>query len=269
MIEASLCGDCRNIVGRGHTPELLSPVAALVPLGPETCDLCRLLKRAIAAYRDLGHRPELHGATGHLPWPILSSGIDENRGFGTRVTYTPPGVLGPQDVDFDEYYDYENSKSGAQAVFVELELTTPPSQPLPWHGFTQAAEISRYSGSEECFQRVQKWLAECLRSHQSCNKAAPIDAEAAGPTRLLDTGPLADHPTPKLIECRNGETPKYCALSYCWGEGGSGNLLTTPCSYAAHKAGMQYQKLPPLFQDAVHFTRRIGCRHIWVPLSMS
>lgn len=93
-----------------------------------------------------------------------------------------------------------------------------------------------------------------------------MGAGAERPKRLIDTGSLDDEPAPRLIDCPDGdgEWEKYCALSYCWGQGGEDYYMTTRESYCVRKAGIPFEELPRLFRDAVVVTRRVGCRYLWV-----
>ena len=101
----------------------------------------------------------------------------------------------------------------------ELEITTPLDQNLPWDGFANVTLISNYSGRDECFVRIEGWLKECSRNHQSRDQSSVVGTDTVCPKRLIDTGPLDDDSALRLIDHpdAHGQTVKYCALSYCWG----------------------------------------------------
>ena len=269
-IDASLCEECLWHVEDEHSRRmrrtdsgLLKIPAQLVEPGPESCDLCRLLLRSAVAYWDLGHRLGLLGADWHIPQRRRVHQSHRYPSYESIVAFTRPGAKMPHERGDLGLRDNQ-SRRNPNELLVELEITTPPTQNLPWNGFANANEISGYSGSEECLAKIQGWLAECLGKHLNCNKGSDMSADVEGPRRLLDTGPLDGHPWPRLIERDVGKMQRYCALSYCWGNEKIGNYLTTRDTYSARRNGIPFRELPRLFQDAVVITRRVGCRYIWV-----
>jgi Heterokaryon incompatibility protein (HET) len=55
----------------------------------------------------------------------------------------------------------------------------------------------------------------------------------------------------------------YVTLSYCRGENPSFIILLIE-NLPAFRAGISVEKLPRTFKDAVHVTRRLGFRSLWV-----
>lgn len=266
MQGATLCADCWHLTTEFSKRHLRKDFAQP---GPETCNLCRLLRDSIMAFRDLGDKPELRGADSRLPTQKLMV-YHSNRYpmCGVNVTYTRPATAtadGRARVYGSEGADVKVVRSA------ELEITTPPDQNLPWGGFANDLAISNYSGSEECFVRIDEWLEECLKDHQICNERPLGCADTEGPKRLIDTGPLDDDPAPRLIDypdSGDGKMVKYCALSYCWGREAE-NFMTTKETYDLRRAGISLEELPWMFRDAVVISRRIGCRYLWVRLASS
>lgn len=67
----------------------------------------------------------------------------------------------------------------------------------------------------------------------------------------------------KLIETTGLPYSKYATLSHCWGQGP--NLLkTTTQNYTNRLAGIDWNELPPVFQDAISIVREIGCKWMWI-----
>jgi hypothetical protein len=56
----------------------------------------------------------------------------------------------------------------------------------------------------------------------------------------------------------------YIALSYCWGPMSSNTYLTDSSTFQARKAGIQYNDLPPLFQNVVECASVLGIEYIWI-----
>jgi len=56
--------------------------------------------------------------------------------------------------------------------------------------------------------------------------------------------------------------PQYLTLSYCWG--GDVKSKLTRKTYDAMKGGIDVQRLPPNFRDAIRLTRALGYQYIWI-----
>ncbi|KAF2104858.1 HET-domain-containing protein [Rhizodiscina lignyota] len=86
------------------------------------------------------------------------------------------------------------------------------------------------------------------------------------PTRLLDVGD-EDQAVIRLSSESNGQTTpiKYMALSHQWGPPGQHRKF---CTYKSNieelKKNISIAALPRTFQDAVHITRSLGVRYLWV-----
>jgi hypothetical protein len=107
--------------------------------------------------------------------------------------------------------------------------------------------------SEESIRMAQAWLRECNQHHRGC---AP-GRELQRPTWLLDLGP---RDSVKLIPSDGPE--KYAALSYCWG--GDQKSKLTKDRLGTAQSGMPDSSLPQTIQDAIHITRRLDLRFLWV-----
>ena len=63
----------------------------------------------------------------------------------------------------------------------------------------------------------------------------------------------------------SGDTRKssfYATLSYCWGE--RGHFTTMKASIAARRSRILWTEIPKTFQDAVHVTRYLNIRYLWI-----
>lgn len=118
------------------------------------------------------------------------------------------------------------------------------------------SEISRDPDSS--FQSLSRWLYECDSNHVVCSNSSKIL-----PTRLIDV-----HPTRNEHECRlsetTAETGQYLALSYCWGTDQSTIATTTTANLADRFCGFNINSLPKTFQDAIHLTRKLGVKFLWI-----
>jgi hypothetical protein len=60
----------------------------------------------------------------------------------------------------------------------------------------------------------------------------------------------------------NGESARYVALSHCWG--GASIIQTTMSLLEEFQQHIKYEHLSKTIQDAVHVTRELGIRYLWV-----
>ena len=65
-----------------------------------------------------------------------------------------------------------------------------------------------------------------------------------------------------MYEPAEGELGRYAALSYVWGE--SSPFTTTKANIEANKEGIDIDKLPETFQDAIFVAREMGIGYLWV-----
>ncbi|KAM7186269.1 Heterokaryon incompatibility protein (HET) domain containing protein [Naviculisporaceae sp. PSN 640] len=111
------------------------------------------------------------------------------------------------------------------------------------------------------WERVVRWLK--VQINTLAGKRTRL------PTRLIDVGlspTETDHVrvigTSSLTTAVCTETYRYIALSYRWGEGN--RLLTTKSTYAQHQTSIQIEIVPKTIRDAIHVTRHLGIRYLWV-----
>lgn len=118
------------------------------------------------------------------------------------------------------------------------------------------------TGSDATFELVAFWLDRCLSQHENCRKISPVGEISFVPTRLLDV----DNDTVKLVETKsfseNGDIPSYISLSHCWGQ--TQIIRTLKENYGAHLEEIDPSKLSKTFREAVHVTRKLGYRYIWI-----
>jgi hypothetical protein len=107
---------------------------------------------------------------------------------------------------------------------------------------------------------LNRWLSHCEANHPSCKS----DSQQYLPTRLIDVGTL-EQPRLNLHETAAGETGQYLALSHAWGDK---KLHPHFCTYVSnlteYKSHIDMDNLPSTFRDAVHVTRELGFRYLWI-----
>ncbi|KAL2061952.1 hypothetical protein VTL71DRAFT_7330 [Oculimacula yallundae] len=112
--------------------------------------------------------------------------------------------------------------------------------------------------SVQALMRARKWIWKCLRTHPHCaRKMAEL------PKRVIDIGTSLNDPIRLHIPNSITETgTPYIALSYSWGT--ELPLRTTKATLQKHCEGIPFEDFPRTLQDALHVTRGLGLRYIWI-----
>lgn len=124
--------------------------------------------------------------------------------------------------------------------------------------FGHAPELTRDLSDAKAVWALRSWLQRCEQSHESCR--APISKL---PTRVLDLSAQKL----RLVEFRDGASPhrKYASMSHCWGDPRNGKPTRTKRqTLESRKAGIEPYELSPLFRDAIHLCRMVGCDYLWI-----
>lgn len=113
---------------------------------------------------------------------------------------------------------------------------------------------------------VKKWIEECDK-HAECRATN----ETFLPSRLIDVWDIDTGVQPRLIitqedESFNYRTPKYTALSYCWGEPleSEAHLKLTNATLEDFLSGIPLENIPLTLKDAMVATQMLGLRYIWI-----
>ncbi|RDW68557.1 hypothetical protein BP5796_09214 [Coleophoma crateriformis] len=101
--------------------------------------------------------------------------------------------------------------------------------------------------------KIKAWLQEGIGDEAQWARAKP---NLSLPTRVIDVEQLCVHVSSPE------ETGEYACLSYCWG--GPQEFLTTRANLESNKKALPFQSLPPTLQDAIHVTRTLGLRYLWI-----
>ncbi|KAF3767272.1 hypothetical protein M406DRAFT_89786, partial [Cryphonectria parasitica EP155] len=141
---------------------------------------------------------------------------------------------------------------------VEMFIDAEDENPLPqaWDRMPASRRTSPRTDSIEALATIKGWIAECTTEHDFCESP---EEEPQLPTRVLDVG-LEDGVV-KLAETK-GARAKYICLSHCWGL--DQIITTTKCTLQPHKREVPWDALSTTFRDAIHLTRTLGYRYIWI-----
>ncbi|KAF2633498.1 HET-domain-containing protein, partial [Macroventuria anomochaeta] len=126
----------------------------------------------------------------------------------------------------------------------------------------QAAELDNdHTGSDGALQLASYWVKSCIVTHTKCCRKIPEDSIPFLPTRLLDVG----NDTIKLVESdeiTNFADRRFLALSHCWGL--VPIIRTLRNNYDKHRDRIPPEELSKTFREAIHTTRKLGFRYIWI-----
>ncbi|KAK0611206.1 heterokaryon incompatibility protein-domain-containing protein [Immersiella caudata] len=117
------------------------------------------------------------------------------------------------------------------------------------------------TASEKSLEWTREMLKKCEETHTKvhCNKKF----RPRLPTRILDVGTGPWHPQQDIkLYVTKKETQRYMCLSHCWGT--VKTIKTTTANFSEFQKRIRWDNLPLTFQDAVHFTRRLGFRYLWI-----
>ena len=124
------------------------------------------------------------------------------------------------------------------------------------------------AGTALHLELLRGWLEHFDNEHWKDPKCKPsrFKKSAAGsiikpPTRLIDVGTAADR-TVKLQEMKDDEGGDWIALSYQWGS--PPHFSTTRRNISDMHAGVEVEKLPQTFRDAITITRALERRFLWI-----
>ncbi|KAK4236970.1 heterokaryon incompatibility protein-domain-containing protein [Achaetomium macrosporum] len=115
--------------------------------------------------------------------------------------------------------------------------------------------------SESVFGFLREQLNHCLNVHVAAG-SCHFQTVPEPPRRLihiiLQEGGLHLRP----VEPPQGMAVKWCALSYCWGDGPT--LTTTKATLEARLASISFNDLPSTLRDAVLVCQKLDVFYIWI-----
>lgn len=151
----------------------------------------------------------------------------------------------------------ENVQTPLISIYVDT-TSDPKTSRRAQLGFPQLPK----PGSPAQLTLLRKWLEDCDKNHE-CKPAESEPDKSRMPRRLIDVG-SESKPTLRLVD--TGKTrAKYIALSHCWGNVPQGSSFCTyQYNIEERKEGIDFDKLPRTFQDAVRMTRGLGIQYLWV-----
>jgi hypothetical protein len=135
-----------------------------------------------------------------------------------------------------------------------VKAHTLPTDPAA--AFVKARPLQRVVNSRWAFEQAKSWIEECS-FHENC----PEPEEAPLPATVIEIKPEVDGGAVRLTQGQ-GLHGFYVALSYCWGEDQPG--VTNLQNVSSRLKGIKPETLSKTIQDAIHCTRQLGIKYLWV-----
>lgn len=121
-------------------------------------------------------------------------------------------------------------------------------------------EIESSTGSLACANLASYWLSTCQTKHAECRATTHIQHPL--PLRVIDVGSFGESSVRLIISNSSSKCAKYLTLSHCWG---SANILKLTLENEGNlKKGFAIRGLPKTFRQAIHFTRALFIRYLWI-----
>ena len=122
--------------------------------------------------------------------------------------------------------------------------------------------VNDHTGSDGALQIAAYWTKKCITTHKKCRPSAATSPESFVPTRLLDVSSGTVRLIESKHEIRKDADRSFVALSHCWGL--VPIIRTLKDNYADHSKSIAPERLSKTFREAIHTTRKLGYRYIWI-----
>ncbi|KAI1207251.1 HET-domain-containing protein [Annulohypoxylon truncatum] len=171
-----------------------------------------------------------------------SNGVTRERGVTLELNESSIRIYVWRVFSFDVYWQAESISGQLESVYKHIPIR--PDIDLP--------------DSETAWNYLRNCLKICTETHNICKQKPSLPP----PKRLIDVGLVGDGLV-KLHETSLSDSWQYyVALSYCWGD--AKFLVTKNENIESLREGISLKQLPETIRDAIHITRKLGLRYLWV-----
>ncbi|KAK1489433.1 hypothetical protein CCUS01_03481 [Colletotrichum cuscutae] len=194
------------------------------------------------------------GGKHDIPWPDWDD-LDPDDSLELRYGFAS-GTQG-YEIHMGLWRLDEENTNRIQTIFFSVEETTAEiAASIPREESILA--LNTNTGSEQAFGLAQKFLTDCLTSHD-CSMQ---NEDGWAPTRLIDLGESPSD-VAKLVHSQSLQRPvQWMTLSHCWGLKQPCTLLET--NIKQFMIGIPHTELSKTFFDAFIIARRLGVRYLWI-----
>ncbi|KAF2825337.1 HET-domain-containing protein [Ophiobolus disseminans] len=123
--------------------------------------------------------------------------------------------------------------------------------------------INDNTGSDGALELAAYWTKRCIATHEKCRPAtlASVDTPFV-PTRLIDVSNGSIRLIESAQELDKTADRRFVALSHCWGL--VPIIRTLKNNLPEHLKNIEPSQLSKTFRDAIHVTRKLGYRYVWM-----
>lgn len=127
-------------------------------------------------------------------------------------------------------------------------------------GIISKRPVNRNAWSDISREQVRHWMQQCDKKHTLCRP----EKNDFRPSNLIEISKSANETVGfSLRLTRDFEsTPRYAALSYCWG--GDQPLKLLKSNMDELRQDVPYDKMPATLQDAARVAFDLGFRYLWI-----
>ena len=118
------------------------------------------------------------------------------------------------------------------------------------------------TGSDGALELASFWVKKCMSSHAKCQPSTRTSKTSFVPTRLLDVSDARVRLIETNRDIKDNSDRKFVALSHCWGL--IPIIRTLTANYEQHLECIAPETLSKTFKEAIHATRTLGFRYIWI-----
>ncbi|KAF2143460.1 uncharacterized protein K452DRAFT_350467 [Aplosporella prunicola CBS 121167] len=231
------CRTCNNLDPRGHSSTFYDTESTSRSIASLT-----LIVDALSLKRSRENCPRCH---------LVAEALDAHS--KDWKTSRPPVLL-----ELTEHAPIRITLQLSRSSSEKVEIYASSNTPRPWSTLGCGHSIPKHADSDGSLRFAKKAIEDCVKNHKSllCGQSR---RDKFVPSRLIHID--ENNTDTKLCESPP-QNAKYVALSHCWGYGPP--FTTTIATLEERKSGIDYDCLPPLFQDAIFLTEELGIKYLWI-----
>ncbi|KAH6637396.1 heterokaryon incompatibility protein-domain-containing protein [Boeremia exigua] len=152
-----------------------------------------------------------------------------------------------------------------------VEITVDRDQMPIWPLFAKARTVPSNATDPQSIAYIREQISNCDLHHGDCRESETLEKPLLKPKRLLKIVDGEKEDVRLLLQDTLMDSERYIALSHCWGTPTAGQHRAgeVPQTKQADvplymSAGIPVVKLTKTFCDAVHLSRTLGVRYLWI-----
>ncbi|KAF2848670.1 HET-domain-containing protein [Plenodomus tracheiphilus IPT5] len=247
----------------------LVTTAATVPKTVESCEDIQWPYHKAVHHRTLHDLKRASDQYCHLCRIIYNTPSEWERDSLLKDVFEPLDVVLYFDASNGKYpvFSVEFREAASNSVRISKRMVASCSGLLEDHELATTLKRCSISpngstGDEGALELAAFWTKTCVYNHGKCRPPMSANAALFLPTRLLDVSDGAIRLIETVHEIAESADKNFVALSHCWGL--VPIIRTVKANYDEHRQGIAPEQLSKTFREAIHTTRKLGYRYIWI-----